>query len=182
MLVVLMVVVLLTSLATLNLSSGASERRLEETLDRLRGTAGYALDEAQFSGSDFGLLFSEQLDDRGQAVLLAQWRQRQPGGWGEPLRSSELFADLLFPPEVDVFLQLDATPVIPARAEAANPQSGVAPQWWFVASGETQPGELLLRDADSGDVLWRLSWDALGRFERFRGSSVDAQGDYASGF
>ena len=42
------------------------------------------------------------------------------------------------------------------------------PQVVFYASGETTPGSMELRDEDSGELLWRLEWDLLGRFEVLR--------------
>jgi general secretion pathway protein H len=167
MLVVLLVIVLMTSLVTLNLDSGAGERELRERVESLIAVAGYAVDEAQFSGSDFGALFVAAADERGEPVIEVHWRQRLPVGWRAPLESAEIFRPLRFPASTRVQLLIEGDEVVPAGAAAADPASGVTPQWLLVASGETQPGELILRRSRQTTVNWRVSWDALARFEQF---------------
>ncbi|MDP5071012.1 MAG: prepilin-type N-terminal cleavage/methylation domain-containing protein, partial [Congregibacter sp.] len=97
MLVVLFVVVLMTSLVTLNVNSGANDRVVQEQLETLTAVAAYALDEAQFSGSDFGALFATSMNERGEPTLSVHWRQRLPQGWRAPAQSREIFSSLEFP-------------------------------------------------------------------------------------
>lgn len=179
MLVVLFVVVLLTSLVSLNVNTGAPERVTRQRLDALLALAAFALDEAQASGSDFGVLFTLERDAQEGPVLHAHWRQRLLQGWREPVSASDTFEVISFPPGVEVTLRLDGTEALPAEADAAAPQSGRAPQWLFTASGETQNGELVLTDRTSAEVLWRVTWDALGRFTTYRGDEVEAEEAYA---
>jgi len=179
MLVVLFVVVLMTSLVSLNLDSGAGQRELRERLDTLMAVAGYALDEAQFSGSDFGALFVAETDDRGESRVAVYWRQRLPEGWRQPLNSQDIFEPLRFPAGARVQLLLEGDEVLPAGATASDPLGGATPQWLLVSSGETQPGELLLRSRDADALEWRLSWDALARFEQYRGTDQESLEDYA---
>ena len=160
-LLVLFVVVLLTSLVTLNVNSGIGSRSQEQTMRALRDTASYAIDEAQFTGRNFGVLV--QRLDSAEAGVVLRWRELQPQGWRKPLTVAEVFEPLVF--EGEVSLLLDGIYVEPADATASDPLAGTAPQWAFLASGETQVGELLWRDGSTGELLWRLSWDALGRFE-----------------
>ena len=43
-----------------------------------------------------------------------------------------------------------------------------------LSSGEVTPGLMVLRDENSGDVLWEVEWDLLGRMElRPRGEALD---------
>ena len=56
MLLVLFVVVVLTSLVSLNVGSGADTRLREQAALSIRDGVVFALDEAQFTGRDFGLL------------------------------------------------------------------------------------------------------------------------------
>ncbi len=170
MLVVMVVVVLLLGMVSLNLNSGASDGEVERLVDRLEATVAYALDEAQFSGSDFGLLLVRGQDQNGNPELVGHWRQRLPDGWNTPRRSEEFFAPLQFPASVDASLVLEQQQVIPENPDASDPINGVAPQWWFSSGGETATGSLLLTDVASGDTLWLLEWDLLGRFERYRGN------------
>lgn len=170
MLLVLFVIVLLTSLVTLNIDSGADSAKARDALQSLRSTAAYALDEAQFSGRDFGLLLvrGEDVD----AQLLFVWRERLPQGWRSPQRSRDIFTDIEVPEAVTLIL--DDAVVPPLETSVALDTLGVAPQWLLLASGETQAGELLWRDDDSAAELWRLRWDALGRFELLRPDGEDA--------
>jgi general secretion pathway protein H len=169
MLVVLLVIVLMTSLVTLNLDSGAGDRELRERVETLIAVAGYAIDEAQFSGSDFGVLFVAGTDDRGDPVVTLHWRQRLLEGWRAPRESREIFRPLRFPTSARVQLLIDGDEALLADPAAADPGSGAAPQWLLVASGETQPGEVIVRNRDDDSVAWRVSWDALARFDHYRG-------------
>jgi len=177
MLVVLFVIVLMTSLVTLNVNSGASDRVVQERLETLIAIAGYALDEAQFTGSDFGVLFVNTVNDRGEATMTAHWRQRLAQGWRLPQQSPEIFVAQEFPEDVRLRLMLDDVEVVPLSEDAASPLSGVTPQWLILASGETQAGELVIRRVEDDSMLWRLQWDPLGRFEQFRGESDAALGE-----
>ena len=163
MLVVLFVVVLLTGLVSLSVDSGAGDRIVRERVEALAAVATYALDEAQFVGSDFGLLFTRGLNAAGEDVTRAHWRQRLPAGWRAPPAQGEVFAPIEFPGEVELDLVLDGAQVVLDDAAAA--QRGRAPQWLLLSSGETQAGELSLRERRSGELLWRLDWDALARFD-----------------
>lgn len=180
MLVVLFVIVLMTSLVTLNLNSGTDDRLVKERLETLVAVAGYALDEAQFSGSDFGVLFANSVNERGEPTLTAHWRQRLNQGWREPQESAAIFESLEFPANTRLQIRLDDVELLPASLDAADPLIGAIPQWLMLSSGETQIGELLIRNRDDDVLLWRLSWDALGRFEQFRGDNDETVGEYAA--
>jgi type II secretion system protein H len=176
MLVVLFVVVLMTSLVTLNVNSGARERELQERLETLMAVADYALDEARFTGSEFGLLFVLDTSERGEPQVTAHWRQRLAAGWRPPESSGEVFTPIEFPPGVRLQLLLSDQEVILADEAAARPLSGATPQWLLLPSGETEPGELTLLKRDNDALQWRLRWDALARFERFRGDDNEIFG------
>lgn len=182
MLVVLFVIVLMTSFVTLNINSGTGDRVLQNRVESLSAIAAYALDEAQFSGSDFGVLLVNSETEDGEATVTAHWRQRLSEGWREPQRSRDIFQPLEFPPDSLMQLFLEDAEVLALERVASDPASGAQPQWIFTASGETQPGELQLRSRDNGELLWRLRWDPLGRFEQLRGSNaaVEDFDDYAA--
>ena len=175
MLVVLFVIVLLTSLVSLNVNTGGADRITRQRLDALLALAAFALDEAQESGSDFGLLLTLERDSGEASIIRAHWRQRLLEGWREPVSAGDAFEAISFPPGVEVSLRLDGALATLAEGEASDPRSGRTPQWLFTASGETQTGELELRDRASGDALWRVTWDALGRFTVFRGDDLEAE-------
>lgn len=174
MLLVLFVIVVLTSLVTLNVGSGSGGRELQRQLRSLRDVAEYALDEAQYSGRDFGLLLQRAVGDDGGGELWLRWRERLPQGWRAPQRSREVFRDIRVPAGVELELLLDGSAVLPADAAAAAERAGVEPQWLFLASGETQSGEMLWRRAQDGALLWRMDWDPLGRIRLYAGDDPDA--------
>ena len=68
LLVALFVVVLVTSLVSLNIGSGGRDIELEAQVRELADNAAYALDEAQLLGVDYGLLL-EQRQARIEAYL-----------------------------------------------------------------------------------------------------------------
>ena len=179
MLVVLFVVVLLTGLVSLSVDSGAGDRIVRERVEALVAVATYALDEAQFVGSDFGLLFTRGPNAAGEDVTRAQWRQRLPDGWRAPAQG-DVFAPIEFPGEVELGLVLDGAQVVLDEASAAAADRGRAPQWLLLSSGETQAGELSLRERRSGELLWRLDWDALARFDSRSGDQPSNVADRRS--
>jgi hypothetical protein len=175
---VLFVVVLLTSLVSLNLDSGGPVRVLRQRLDALVAIAGLALDEATETGSDFGVLFVSETNEDGDAVVRALWRQRQLAGWRSPRDELGLFQDIEFPPGVELRLTLDGSSVDLLGEREGEEQAGRTPQWLLAASGETQTGELILLDIATGQNRWRAAWDALGRFDVYRGERLETEQEY----
>lgn len=174
LLVVLFVVVIITSLATLNVGSGNQDLRLEAQVREMQNIALFALDEAQLSGRDMGMLLF--LDARGPETTFGyDWRERRPEGWRRPLAASDVFAEQALPAAVDLSLILENVPaadLLPAPVAA-----DAAPQVVFYASGEVVPGELELRRRDNGEILWRLQWDLLGRMTLQRRGEVADEPD-----
>lgn len=174
LLVALFVIVLVTSLATLNVGSGSRDLELESQLRHLAGIAAFAADEAQMSGRDYGLLLRQE-SVAGEWVYRYAWRERRDEGWRAPQTGRELFAEGGLPPEVELQLHLEdregsELPPLddPARA---------TPQVIYYASGEVTPGAIEVRDREDGDLLWRLEWDLLGRTELLpRGEREDDAG------
>lgn len=169
LLVVLFVVVLITSLATLNVGSGNQDLRLEAQVREIQNIALFALDEAQMSGRDMGLLLF--LNARGPETTYGYtWRERRAEGWRAPRVAADVFTEQTLPAEVDLALMLENVPEsdLPPAPVAAD----AAPQVIFHASGEVVPGELELRRRDTGEILWRLQWDLLGRMTLLRRGEV----------
>jgi len=157
LLVVLFVVVLMTSLATLGLNSGSRDRDIESAVRGIMGVGGYALDEAQFSGRDYGLRL---VHDVASDSWRTQWLERWPEGWRQPDTARDVWESRSLGEGVMPELMLEGRDLTLAGTQA-EPD---APPVVFYASGETVPGELTLRDRETGAVLWRLRWDLLGRF------------------
>ncbi len=168
LLVTLIVIVLITALVTLNIGSGGRDMRLEGQLRDLAGSAAYALDEAQMLGVDYGLLFYRE-SVAGEPVYAYSWRERRPEGWRQPASGKEIFADGQLPGDVELSLELLGAPLEDLSGDETD---GVAPQVIFYASGEVAEGAMDVRRRGSGELLWRLQWDLLGRFELLRGGEV----------
>lgn len=157
LLVVLFVIVLMTSLATLGFNAGSRDRGIESAVRGLMGVGAYALDEAQFSGRDHGVRL---VRDAASDTWRTQWLERWSGGWRRPQSAMDVWEPQQFAADVSPELTLEGRPV---ALDGDNAEAD-GPAIVFYASGETAPGELVFRDRASGDVLWRLRWDLLGRF------------------
>ncbi|MFV0478056.1 MAG: Tfp pilus assembly protein FimT/FimU [Parahaliea sp.] len=160
LLVALFVIVLLTSLATLNVGSGGADQRLQAQLQQLQSVVQYAADEAQMSGRDYGLLL-QLVDVEGESVVRYGWRERRPEGWREVDSVNTVFSDQNFPSEVNVILQLDDD--IDAPLTVIDDPVAAAPQVITYASGEVVAGALAIQRRSDNSLLWRLQWDLLGR-------------------
>jgi prepilin-type N-terminal cleavage/methylation domain-containing protein len=158
LLVTLLVIVLATSLVTLNVGSGGRGIDIENRMRDLAAGASYALDEAQFTGNDFGLLLWAD-DSAGEPVQGFAWRERLEGRWQPPAGGQDIFAGAELPASVELRLELDG---IPVAEELLRRGMDAEPQVVLYASGETTPGAVEVQVLESGELLWRLEWDMLG--------------------
>ena len=158
-------IVVITSLVTLNVGSGGRDIRLEGQVRNLADVASYALDEAQLLGRDFGLLL-QQSTEGGEMVFSYAWRERRDRGWDAPASGADVFEVQYLPPDIDLVLELEGAPV--AAFAGREPRDEPAPQVLFYASGETTPGSLEFRRRLGGELLWQVQWDLLGRFTALR--------------
>ena len=166
LLVALFVVVLVTSLVTLSVGSGGGDLQLDSRVRSLSQIAGYALDEAQMSGIDHGLLLYRERDDRGEMVYGYTWRERRVEGWRQPQRDLDIFIEQQFDPGIELDLELEDYALGNTSLEELRPDA--APQVYLFASGETTPGAIEVRRESTGEILWRIEWDLLGRFRLMR--------------
>lgn len=87
------------------------------------------------------------------------------------------------PRDIDVLLQVEQGSARVASADELEESDGpddseekqVQPQVVFYSSGETTPGIMTWVDSASGEVLWELEWDLLGRLELRRRGQVDEE-------
>ncbi|MEZ5573984.1 MAG: prepilin-type N-terminal cleavage/methylation domain-containing protein [Halioglobus sp.] len=171
LLVALIVVVLVTTLVNLSVSSGGQDIRIKTLVYELADVASYALDEAQMNGLDYGLLLEEEAQ-AGETIYTFSWLEHRIDGWNEPLSGKEVFARRSMPPGVSLELELEDAPVVEFSLEDAN-KDIITPQVVLYASGETTAGAINVRDIASGDLLWRIEWDLLGRFDVLPRGEVD---------
>lgn len=165
LLITLFVIALITSLSGLAFNSGGQDMRLESRLRSLADVSSYALEEAEASGLDMGF-YIERTYDQGRPVFRYEWLQRRTEGWRPPNRDPELYAAQQLPDSVEALLVLDDQILDSLEADPEDPDK--RPQVLLYASGETIPGYLDVTDVQSGDLLWRVEWDLLGRFELLR--------------
>ncbi|KZX59463.1 hypothetical protein A3709_14305 [Halioglobus sp. HI00S01] len=172
LLVTLFVVVLVTSLVTLNVGSGAGDYELQGQMEEIADTAAYALDEAQFVGWDFGLLLLRS--DEPDSAYSLDWLERGPERWRAPASGKDVFRPMDLPADITLELELDG--VLQEQEVFLPTQEFPAPQMVFYASGETPPGNLSVIDDRNGELLWRLEWDLLGNFRAlYRGEEPELQ-------
>ena len=162
LLVALIVVVLITSLVSLSFDSGGEDVRLAAEVRNLAGVAAYALDEAQMSGVDYGLLLEEEAQE-GEVVFSYRWLERRPEGWETPVSGKALFDSRSFPPGIELELELEDAPAVDL-SPGEDDSEIINPQVVLYASGETTVGAIDVRRREDGDLLWRIEWDLLGRF------------------
>ena len=160
MLAVVFVVVLLTSLVSLNVGSGSSDINRENQVRNVAALLGYALTEAELNGTDHGLLIHrlDGLDDESYGGL---WLRRYDQGWAEPMSLNTAFEDLVFEPGIELVLRLEEQP--PVDFEVLEEDANPPPQIILFAGGEVTPGKLDWIEERSGDLLYTLRWDLFGR-------------------
>lgn len=179
LLVALMVVALVSSLVNLSVSSGGEDIALQSQVFNLADVASYALDEAQMTGVDYGLLLQEEEQQGGETVYSYSWLQRQVDGWAEPDTSGDMFAPQQLPPGVALELELEEAPVVELSLDETDyeedDEERILPQVVFYSSGETTVGAINVRKVDDGELLWRIEWDLLGRFKPLRRGLADEE-------
>lgn len=161
MLAVVFVVVLLTSLVSLNVGSGGADINRENKVREVAAMLSYALTEAELSGTDHGLLIHRLAD--GDNNYQGLWLRRYDQGWAPPLSLNDAFEDLQFEPGVELELQLEEQPLV--DFEILEEDTNPPPQIILFAGGEVTPGELTWIDNRTGDLLYILRWDLFGRMQ-----------------
>ncbi len=160
LLVAVLVIVMLTTVVSLKVGSGGSDIEQADDVRQLAALMGYAQTEAELSGADHGL-YLERSVELGDVSYTGYWLRRYDQGWAEPRGSADVLEPFQFQPGMDVMLALVGNPDV--EITARDPELKPAPQSVLFASGETTEGELDWIDHQSGDLLYRLRWDLLGR-------------------
>lgn len=168
LLLVLVIVGLIATIAGVSVSSGSRSQQVDGSVRVFADIAAYTMDEAQLAGRDHGLLIRQRQAQRGLAYSY-EWLQRAENGWVPAVTDVDIFRSRDFPAGLEVLLdveELQANTRYEQADSAADPdEPGLEPQVIFYSSGETTPGTLTLLDADSGETLWVLEWDLLGRIK-----------------
>jgi general secretion pathway protein H len=173
---VLFIIGIITSMVSLTFTSGGQDVQLETTVRNLADVASYAVDEAQMTGVDFGLLLEEELEAGGVRYSYS-WLERHIDGWEEPVSGKDLFARQHLPPGIALELELEDAPVVELSLDD-NQEEIIRPQVIFYASGEATVGAINVRRLDDSELLWRIEWDLLGRFDLLRRGEVTEEEEY----
>jgi type II secretion system protein H len=178
LMVALIVVVLVTTLVNLTVSSGGQDVALRAAAYELADVAAYALDEAQMTGVDYGLLLEEE-QQAGEVIYRYRWLERKVDGWGDPASGKEVFRHAQLPPGIALELELEDSPLVELSLEEDEDEKDdkPSPQVVFYASGETTPGALNIRLVEGDDLLWRIEWDLLGEFKVLPRGEAEAEED-----
>ena len=162
LLVAVFVIVLLTGVVSLNVGRGGADLALESEVRHVSGLLAFASAEAGMSGVDHGLLLGRE-DAGGVEMYQGIWLRRYDQGWASPRTSAEVFAPLPLAEGYELELTLEGQPDV--ELQRYDPELNPPPQIVAWAGGEMTPGALEWRDRRTGDVLYRLEWDLLGRMK-----------------
>jgi type II secretion system protein H len=173
LLLTLVIIGLIVSMAGLSVSSGRRPYQIDAAARHFADVAEYALDEAQLRGTDMGVLL--ELQSAGDDTLYSyRWLQRVGNVWQEAPFDEDAYGRRDLPLNVEVVLEIeeDEAELIEQSREAEALQP--APQVIFFASGETTPGIMSWVDSETGELLWEIEWDLIGRMDlRRRGIPND---------
>lgn len=162
LLVAVFVIVLLTGVVSLNVGRGGADLALESEVRHVSGLLAFASAEAGMSGVDHGLLLGRD-DAVGVEMYQGIWLRRYDQGWASPRTSAEVFAPLPLAEGYELELTLEGQPDV--ELQRYDLELNPPPQIVAWAGGEMTPGALEWRDRRTGDVLYRLEWDLLGRMK-----------------
>ena len=160
LLVAVFVIVLLTGVVSLNVGRGGADVSLEGEVRHLADLLSYTRMEAGMSATDHGLLLHYDPSIR-PSRYQGQWLRRFDQGWAAPRTSIEVFGDVMLAEGYELRLSLDGQPDV--ELTTFDPDLKQPPQVIAWAGGEITPGSLDWLDRQTGEVLYRLEWDLLGR-------------------
>lgn len=160
LLVALFVIVLLTGVVSLNVGRGGADLQLEGEVRYLANLLSFSGAEAGMAAADHGLLIAT---DATSQVTRYQgiWLRRYDQGWASPRAGTEVFVPFVFMAGTELLLTLEGQPGV--EIPTYDPTLNAAPQIVMLAGGEMTPGSLEWLDDHTGELLYRLEWDLLGR-------------------
>ena len=161
LLITVLVIVLLTSVVSLNVGDGGRRAKQEDLARHFANVMAYAQAEAEMSGVDHGLYL--QQGGRGERRYEAHWLRRYDQGWAEPRGSADALAPITLDEGIELWLSLADDPDVEILARDAELRP--SPQIVFFASGEVTEGELDWVLRNTGDVLVRIRWNLFGETE-----------------
>jgi general secretion pathway protein H len=178
LLLTLVVIGLIISMAGIGVGSGSRPYKVESAIRNFADVAEYALDEAQMSGADMGLFIEQRSEPSGE-IYSFQWMRREELGWELAPFDEDAYGRRDMPLDIDVLLEVEQGNALVAPGDDSEENSDedkqIQPQVVFYASGETTPGIMTWVETASGQVLWELEWDLLGRLSLRRQGRDDEE-------
>lgn len=160
LLVVVLVIVMLTTVVSLNVGTGGRGIKRADEVRQLAATMGYAQSEAELSGTDYGLLL-EQTSTLSAPQYTGRWLKRFDQGWARPRMADDVLAPFHFATGSELLLTLIDQPEV--TIEASDPELIAPPHIVFFAGGEVTEGSLEWYDQQTAERLFSLRWDLFGR-------------------
>ncbi len=157
-LVALFVIVMLTSLVTLNLSSPERDRMAEDSAHTIASLLDYALEEAQYSGYEYGVFLSASEQDDLTAKLT--FKRFERSGWVS-LSDSILTGPIEIADGVSLELWVEGERIdlVPIPQDVANWRPSI--RLW--PSGEMTAGRAVISDTSEGSLQgWEFDWTLFG--------------------
>jgi general secretion pathway protein H len=157
-LVALFVIVMLTSLVTLNLSSPERDRMAEDSAHTIASLLDYALEEAQYSGYEYGVFLSASEQDDLTAKLT--FKRFERSGWVS-LSDSILTGPIEIADGVSLELWVEGERIdlVPIPQDVANWRPSI--RLW--PSGEMTAGRAVISDTYEGSLQgWEVDWTLFG--------------------
>lgn len=153
-LVVVLIIGIMLTFASLSMGNRASVERLETEARRMEQLFRLALEDAEVKGYEVGFRLTDQ---RYEFLAIDDKRHWVPVADG-PLRARTLMLPISYA------LRIEDRPVPPAR-ETMEKKQPIEPQILLMSSGEATPFSLELA-APGVKINYRIEADALGRIKR----------------
>lgn len=158
LLVVIVIIGILATFATLSIGNRALDDRMEVESRRLEQILRLASEEAETKGIEIGFRYTQE-----QYEFLATGKD---GQWA-PYTSSGPLRPRLIPQPFYLELQVENRSVAPTSDAAENKDQKITPQILLLSSGEVTAFTIDVK-ADNYAPYYRLQGDALGKITRER--------------
>ena len=111
----------------------------------------------------------------GETIYSYQWLERSLDGWGAPSAVRNCLRSKRLPPGIELELELEDAPFVELSPDDDGEAEIISPQVVFYASGEATVGAINVVQEADGELLWRIEWDLLGRFEVLRRGEAEEE-------
>ncbi len=156
-LVAVFVIVMVASVVMLNVSSPTRDRLAEDAAQQFARTLNYALEEAEYANTVYGLFAERETSDAGGIAFT--YKRIDDNRWVS-VTDTVLSVVLRFDPELDLELEIEGT-VVDVTARPVETEQW-QPVLRLLPSGEMSAGRLIIEDSNEGARFWRVDWTIFG--------------------